>query len=323
MGIDICDPSFDQLTFLPIRFPKLHAMYIKAIKSYWMADEVELSKDMPDWQRMTSDERHFVKHVLAFFAASDKIVTKNLSGNFLEQITINEAQNFYAFQAAIEVVHSEMYSKMLFQYVTDETERLKLLNAVEEVPEIAAKAKWMLKWYNKASAPIGHRVLAFAIAEGIFFSGSFCAIYWIKHRGLMPGLTHSNELIARDEGLHTEFACLMYGLCNTKMSDADAHAIFREAVEVECDYCEKSLPVELIGMNSRKMKQYIRFVADHLLGELGHPVIYHDKNPFPWMQAISLGEIHTNFFEARVGEYQKAVQGDLPAEHKARFEADF
>jgi len=325
MGIDICDPKHDQLTFLPIRFPSLYAMYVKAVKSYWIADEVELASDMADWTGLTDNERHFIKHVLAFFAASDKIVAKNLSNNFLEQITISEAQSFYAFQAMIEVVHSEMYSKLLFQYISDETERLRLLNAVEEIPEIAAKARWMLKWYNKSSAPIGHRVLAFAIAEGIFFSASFCAIYWLKHRGLMPGLTHSNELISRDEGLHTDFGCMMYKLCNTKMSDEDAKIIFQEAVEIECDYCEKSLPVELIGMNSTKMKQYIRFVADRLLDELGHPKIYHDTNPFPWMKAISLGEVHTNFFEARVGDYQMASWGKdgAPSTHKARFEATF
>jgi len=325
MGIDICDPKYDQLTFLPIRFPTLHAKYVEAVKSYWTVDEVELASDMPDWRGLKDSERHFIKHVLAFFAASDKIVTKNLSNNFLEQITINEAQNFYAFQAMIEVVHSEMYSKLLYQYVTDESERMRLLNSVEEIPEIAAKAKWMLKWYNKSSAPIGHRVLAFAIAEGIFFSGSFCAIYWLKHRGVMPGLTHSNELISRDEGLHTGFGCLMYNMCNTRMSDADAATIFREAVEIECDFCEKSLPVELIGMNSEMMKQYIRFVADHLLGELGHPAIFHAANPFPWMKAISLGEIHTNFFEGRVGEYQMASWGTdgAPTTHKARFEAAF
>merc|ERR1712224_1001764 len=255
-------------------------------------------------EKLNADEQHFIKHVLAFFAASDGIVNENLSVNFADEIQVSEARAFYGFQMAMENIHSETYSLLIDQYIKDKDEKMHLFHAIETIPAVAAKANWAVNWMNRDRS-FYERLVGFAAVEGILFSGSFCAIYWLKKRGLMPGLTFSNELISRDEGLHTEFACLIYKLMKHKMSDELAHKIIDGAVEAEREFICDALPCGLIGMNAAQMIEYIQFVADRLLTALGHPKLYHTTNPFDWMELISL-QGKTNFFEKRVGEYQKA-----------------
>jgi len=265
---------------------------------------VDLSSDMKHWDTLNNDEKHFISHVLAFFAASDGIVLENLAGNFMSEVQIPEARAFYGFQIAIENIHSEMYSLLLETYIRDTEQKMNLFRAIETVPAVKKKADWALKWINQTDS-FAERLVAFACVEGIFFSGSFCAIYWLKKRGLMPGLTFSNELISRDEGLHCDFACLLYSLLNNKLSIARLKEIFCEAVEIEKEFVCEALPVNLIGMNKEMMSEYIDFVADRLLVSLGYEKIYGASNPFEFMELISL-QGKTNFFEKRVGEYQKA-----------------
>jgi ribonucleoside-diphosphate reductase beta chain len=279
-------------------------MYKKHEASFWTAEEIDLSQDTKDWVNLTDNEKHFIKHVLAFFAASDGIVLENLAERFLKEIQIPEARCFYGFQIAMENIHSETYSLLLDTYIKDTDERTRLFHAVETIPCVREKAEWAMKWI-KSSNPFPQRLVAFAAVEGIFFSGSFCAIFWLKKRGKMPGLTFSNELISRDEGLHCDFACLLYSMLKGKLSQDMVHAIIQEAVKVEKEFVCESLPVDLIGMNSRLMNDYIEFVADRLLDALGVEKIWRTKNPFEWMEMISL-QGKTNFFEKRVGEYQKA-----------------
>ncbi|KIZ01589.1 ribonucleoside-diphosphate reductase subunit M2 [Monoraphidium neglectum] len=262
-------------------------MYKQALASFWTVDEVDLSHDARDWARLSAAEQRFVKTVLAFFAASDGIVLENLAANFMTEIQSPEARAFYGFQIAIENIHSEMYSLLLQSYVRDPTERASLLRAIHTVPVIGRKAAWALRW-GGSGAPFAQRLLAFACVEGIHFSGSFCAIFWIKKRGLMPGLTFSNELISRDEGLHTDFACLLYSQLQHPLDEATAHAIVREAVELEEAFVAEALRVDLIGMNLRLMGQYVEFVADRLLVALGYSKLYGALNPFDWMEMISL-----------------------------------
>jgi len=259
--------------------------------------------DMADWEKLSNDEKHFIKHVLAFFAASDGIVNENLSVNFADEIQVPEARAFYGFQMAMENIHSETYSLLIDQYIKDTGEKMKLFHAIETIPAVAAKANWAVNWMSRDRS-FYERLVGFAAVEGILFSGSFCAIYWLKKRGLMPGLTFSNELISRDEGLHADFACLIYKLMKHKLSDDTVHTIIRGAVEVEQEFICDALPCHLIGMNAPQMTQYIHFVADRLLTALGHPTIWNAQNPFDWMELISL-QGKTNFFEKRVGEYQK------------------
>merc|ERR1740120_319279 len=279
-------------------------MYKKHEASFWTAEEIDLSQDLRDWEALADSERHFIKHVLAFFAASDGIVLENLAAQFTTEVQSPEARAFYGFQMAMENIHSETYSLLIEQYVKDPVEQESVFNAIATMPAVKEKAAWAIQWMNTENS-FAERIVAFACVEGILFSGSFCAIYWLKKRGLMPGLTFSNELISRDEGLHAEFACLLYSLLDRKLPEDVAHDIIREAVDVERHFICEALSCDLIGMNSELMTKYIEFVADRLLSALGHSKLFGSGNPFDWMELISL-QGKTNFFEKRVGEYQKA-----------------
>lgn len=286
-------------------------MYKKQEASFWTTEEVDLSNDMNDWtNKLTEDEKHFIKHVLAFFAASDGIVLENLADKFIEDMKLPEARAFYAFQAAMENIHSETYSLLIDQYSQDEEEKTKLLSAIKTVDAVRVKAEWAVKWMNDTNC-YAERLVAFAAVEGILFSGSFCSIFWLRKRGLMPGLTFSNEMISRDEGLHADFACLLYRKLKNKLPKERIYEIVQGAVEVEREFICDALPCRLIGMNADLMNQYIRFVADRLLNALDVEKLYNDANPFDFMEMISL-QGKTNFFEKRVGDYQKAgvMQGD-------------
>ena len=288
----------------PIQYPEIWSMYKKHEASFWNAEEVDLSQDNKDWDCLSESERHFVKHVLAFFAASDGIVLENLAAQFVAEVQIPEARAFYGFQMAMENIHSETYSLLIDQYIKDPVEKGEVFDAIHTMPAVSEKAQWAVKWMHRDSS-FAERLVAFAAVEGILFSGSFCAIYWLKKRGLMPGLTFSNELISRDEGLHTEFACLLYGMLQNRLSNDVVASIIEGAVEVERKFICEALSCDLIGMNSELMGRYVEFMADRLLTSLGHPMLYKTNNPFDWMELISL-QGKTNFFEKRVGEYQKA-----------------
>lgn len=313
--------SLKRFVIFPIEYPDIWQMYKKAEASFWTVEEVDLSKDLSDWNKLKSDEKHFISHVLAFFAASDGIVNENLVERFSREIQIPEARCFYGFQIAIENIHSEMYSLLIDTYVQDRTKKDKLFRAIEVLPCVKKKADWALSWAS-SNASFGERLVAFAAVEGIFFSGSFAAIFWLKKRGLMPGLTYSNELISRDEGLHCDFACLMFGHIVRKPAEKNIARIVSDAVAIEQEFLTEALPVELIGMNNRLMKQYIEFVADRLLVELNCEPLYRVKNPFDFMEHISL-EGKTNFFEKRVGEYQKAGVMSKKEDNCFTLEADF
>jgi len=288
----------------PIQHPEVWEMYKKHEASFWTAEEIDLSQDSKDWEKLSDSEKHFIKHVLAFFAASDGIVLENLAAQFSTEVQIPEARAFYGFQIAMENIHSETYSLLIEQYIREPSEKEKIFNAIETMPAVRDKAQWAIQWMQKENS-FAERVIAFAAVEGILFSGSFCAIYWLKKRGLMPGLTFSNELISRDEGLHAEFACLLYGMLQNKLPDEVVHGMIRGAVAVERQFICEALSCDLIGMNNELMTKYIEFVADRLLTSLGHPKLFNAVNPFDWMELISL-QGKTNFFEKRVGEYQKA-----------------
>lgn len=306
----------------PIEYPEIWHMYKKAEASFWTAEEVDLSRDMGHWNGLTKNEKHFISHVLAFFAASDGIVNENLAERFIREVQVTEARCFYGFQIAIENVHSEMYSLLINTYVTDRLERDFLFNAVQNMPCVEKKAKWAMSWTSDDKATFAERIIAFAAVEGIFFSGSFASIFWLKKRGLMPGLTFSNELISRDEGLHCDFACLLFKYIVNKPRQERITQIITEAVRIEQEFLTDALPVALIGMNCDLMNQYIEYCADRLLIELGAPKCYHSKNPFDFMEQISL-EGKTNFFEKRVGEYQKSGVMSRNEEHKFVMDADF
>ncbi|KAL6772424.1 RIR2 [Auxenochlorella protothecoides x Auxenochlorella symbiontica] len=319
----LCE-SEERFTMFPIKYPQVWEMYKKAEASFWTAEEVDLGSDMQDWEKLNENEKHFISHILAFFAGADGIVLENLGVRFMKEVTIPEARAFYGFQIAIENIHNEMYSLLLDAYIKDPRQKDMLFHATETVPVVKKKADWALKWISSAER-FAERLVAFACVEGIFFSGSFCSIYWVKKRGLMPGLTFSNELISRDEGLHTDFACLLYSLLNDKLSQERIAEIVLEAVSIEKEFICDALPVDLIGMNAGLMAQYIEFVADRLLVALGSPKHYNTKNPFDWMELISL-QGKTNFFEKRVGDYQKAnvmatVTND--GSHTMSFDEDF
>ncbi|KAF1794031.1 Ribonucleotide reductase small subunit, acitve site [Phytophthora cactorum] len=312
----------NRFVLFPIQEHEVWQMYKKAEASFWTAEELDLVHDLKDWTKLTDNERHFIKHVLAFFAASDGIVNENLAMNFSNEVQVPEARCFYGFQIAIENIHSEVYSLLIDTYIKDAIEKDHLLRAIETIPCVTKKAHWALKWCDPRVSSYPERLLAFAAVEGIFFSGSFCSIFWLKKRGLMPGLSFSNELISRDEGMHTDFACLLYSKLVTKLPESRVHEIIRDAVVIEHEFVRDSLPVELIGMNSGLMCQYIEFVADRLLYSLGVSKIYHAKNPFDWMDMISL-QGKTNFFEKRVGEYSKAGVGVAAEEQVFTLDADF
>ena len=294
-----------RFVLFPIKHHDIWEFYKKAEASFWTAEEIDLAQDIVDWEsKLNDDERYFIKHVLAFFAASDGIVNENLAENFLSEVQYTEAKFFYGFQVAIENIHSETYSLLIDTYIKDDKEKDKLFNAIDTIDCVKKKADWALRWIDEGS--YAERLVAFAAVEGIFFSGSFCSIFWLKKRGLMPGLSFSNELISRDEGLHCDFACLLYTkhLVNQLPKDTVTKVI-TDAVEIEKEFITEALPVRLIGMNQDLMKQYIEFVADRLLLELGCEKIYNVTNPFDFMDMISI-QGKTNFFEKRVAEYQKA-----------------
>merc|ERR1711966_454929 len=288
----------------PIQYPAVWEMYKKHEASFWTAEEIDLSQDNKDWDKLTDAEQHFIKHVLAFFAASDGIVLENLASQFSTEVQLPEGRAFYGFQMAMENIHSETYSLLIEQYIREPAEKEKIFDAIHTMPAVREKAEWAAQWMQKDNS-FAERVVAFAAVEGILFSGSFCAIYWLKKRGLMPGLTFSNELISRDEGLHTEFACLLYSMLQNQLPDDVVHTLIRGAVDAERRFICDALSCDLIGMNNELMTRYIEFVADRLLVALGHSEIFHATNPFDWMELISL-QGKTNFFEKRVGEYQKA-----------------
>ena len=296
------DPS--RFVIFPIKHNDIWQFYKKAEASFWTAEEIDLSQDIKDWENLNPGERHFISHVLAFFAASDGIVNENLAVDFISKVQYAEAKCFYGFQIMIENIHAETYSLLIDTYIKDPVERDKMLHAVEHIDCVRKKADWAMRWIDQGN--FIERLIAFAAVEGIFFSGSFCSIFWLKKRGLMPGLTFSNELISRDEGLHRDFACLLYtDHIKNKMQEADLYAIIKDAVEIEKEFVTDALPVSLIGMNAELMCQYIEFVADHLLESLNLQKVYNATNPFDFMDMISL-QGKTNFFEKRVGEYQKA-----------------
>ena len=303
-------------------YQQIWQMYKKAEASFWTAEEIDLASDMKDWENMTDNERYFVSHILAFFAASDGIVNENLAQNFATEIQAAEARCFYGFQIAVENIHSETYSLLIDTYIKDNVQKSHLLNAIDTVPCVQKKAHWALKWCARENASFAERCVAFAAVEGIFFSGSFCAIFWLKKRGLMPGLAFSNELISRDEGLHCDFACLLYSKLVNKLDNDRITEIITNAVEIEKEFVVDALPVELIGMNSVLMCQYIEFCADRLMTELNCPKYYNTSNPFEWMEMISL-QGKTNFFEKRVGEYAKSGVGVEKTEQVFDLDADF
>jgi len=307
----------DRFVILPIKYPAIWEMYKKCEASFWTAEEIDLSDDMKYWEKMSDGERHFVSHVLAFFAASDGIVNENLAVNFMGEVQLPEARCFYGFQIMMENIHSETYALLIDTYIKDPAEKDRLFHAIDTVPCVGKKAEWALRWINNGS--FAERLVAFAAVEGIFFSGSFCSIFWLKKRGLMPGLTFSNELISRDEGMHCEFACLLYKMLENKLSKEAATAIITDAVEIEKEFITDALPVNLIGMNAKMMGQYIEFVADRWLGELGYDKVYGASNPFDFMEMISL-QGKTNFFEKRVGDYQKS--GVLNGQESKAFSLD-
>lgn len=297
----------NRFVMFPIKYNDVWEMYKKAVESFWRAEEVDLSKDIKDWEMLNEDEKHFVSMILAFFAASDGIVLENLAIRFMDDVKNSEARAFYGFQIAMENIHSEMYSLLIETYVKKKEEKELLFKAVDNFKCIHDKAQWAMKWMNSDTDSFAERLVAFAAVEGIFFSGAFCSIYWLKKRSLMPGLTFSNELISRDEALHTEFAVLLYSKLDKKLSQERIYEIITEAVEIEKSFITEALPCRLIGMNSKLMKQYIEFVADRLFIQLGYEKYYNATNPFSFMELISL-EGKTNFFEKRVGEYALATK---------------
>ena len=303
----------NRYVIFPIQHKPFWEMYKRAEANFWTAEELDLSKDLNDWEKLNENEQYFIKNILAFFAASDGIVNENLVERFCQEVKILEAKFFYGFQIAMENIHSETYSLLIDTYIKDITEKTKLLNAVDHIPSIKKKADWALKWINDKNSPFSNRVIGFAAVEGIFFSGAFCSIFWLKKRGLMPGLCHSNELISRDEGLHTEFAVLMYQYLINKPSSETIKEIIINAVSIEKEFITESLSCELIGMNAELMNKYIHYVADRLLLMFGLEKIYHDDNPFDWMEMISV-QGKTNFFEKRVGEYANKANPNIDKE---------
>jgi len=311
----------DRFVILPINYPKIWEQYKRHEASFWTAEEIDLSSDAKDWAGMNDGERHFISHVLAFFAASDGIVNENLAVNFMSEVQLPEARCFYGFQIMMENIHSETYALLIDTYIKDPKEKDRLFHAIDTIPAVKKKADWALRWIENGS--FAERLVAFAAVEGIFFSGSFCSIFWLKKRGLMPGLTFSNELISRDEGLHCEFACLLYSMLKNQLPKEEVAAIIGNAVEIEKEFITEALPVKLIGMNADLMKQYIEFVADRWLNELGCDKMFNATNPFDFMEMISL-EGKTNFFEKRVGDYQKSgVLGGGKDDQSFSTEEDF
>ncbi|MFN5372479.1 MAG: ribonucleoside-diphosphate reductase small subunit [Bacteroidia bacterium] len=311
----------DRFVLFPIKHNDIWQFYKQAEASFWTAEEIDLSADLVDWnEKLNDDERHFIKHVLAFFAASDGIVNENLAVNFMNEVQYPEARCFYGFQIMMENIHSETYSLLIDTYIKDTAEKTRLFHAIDTVAAVKRKAEWALRWIEKGS--FQERLVAFAAVEGIFFSGSFCSIFWLKKRGLMPGLSFSNELISRDEGLHCDFACLLYKELLNKLPEARVKEIIASAVEIEKEFVTDALPVSLIGMNAAMMQQYIEFVADRLLVALGCTKHFNSSNPFDFMEMQSL-QGKTNFFEKKVAEYQKAGVMGNQKDTAIRFDEEF
>lgn len=314
-------PDDGRYVMFPVKYPDVFQMYKKHMDCFWRAEEIDLSKDLTHWNDvLNSDERHFISMILAFFASSDGIVLENLAERFMKEVQISEIRAFYGFQIAMENVHSETYSLLIETYIRDSMEKHRLLNAIQNVPCIKKKADWAQKWIHDHRSSFATRLVAFACVEGIFFSGAFCSIFWLKKRGLMPGLTFSNELISRDEAMHCEFAVLLYSKLEKKVNKHRIHEIMRDAVDIETEFISEALPCRLIGMNCELMTQYIQFVADRLCVQLGYDKIYNVTNPFDWMELISL-EGKTNFFEKRVGDY--ALANKTTSENDFDFNEDF
>ena len=316
----ILKPDDNRFVMFPIQHNDIWEMYKKQVDCFWRAEEIDLSKDLNDWKTMTNDEQHFVKMILAFFAASDGLVLENLASRFMSDVQISEARAFYGFQIAMENIHSQTYSLLIDTYIRDEEEKHKLFNAIENFSCIKKKADWAKKWISDNRSSFAARLVAFAAIEGIFFSAAFSSIYWIKKRGLMPGLTFSNELISRDEALHTEFAVLLYSKLQRKLPKKRIYEIIQEAVEIEKEFITDAIPCRMIGMNTKLMTQYIEFVADRLCLQLGYDKIYNSQNPFDFMELISI-ESKVNFFERTNAEYalaNKTVDKDI-----FEFNADF
>jgi ribonucleoside-diphosphate reductase beta chain len=312
----------DRFVIFPIQHHDLWAKYKQHMAVFWTPEEIDLSKDMAHWEKLNDNERHFIKHILGFFAGSDGIVMENLATRFTREVQWPEAKFFYNCQNLLEAVHSETYSLLIDTYIHDPKEKYDVLHAIDTIPCVKKKADWAMQWIESTESDFATRLLAFATVEGIFFSGAFCAIFWLKQRGIMPGLTLSNEFIARDEGLHTDFACLLYSKLVNRLSKQKAYKIIREAVKIEKQFITKALPCELIGMNAKLMAQYIEFVADRLSLQLGYPKIYNATNPFDFMERISL-ENKDNFFEKRVSTYAKASVGKKREDMSFSMGADF
>ena len=294
-----------RFVLFPIQYPEIWDYYEKSLASFWVTAEIDLHYDMVDWEtKLTANERYFISNILAFFSSSDGVVTENLAARFMKEIQIPEARAVYAVQIMIETIHSQTYSMLIDTLIKNLTERDRLFKAISTIPSIKKKADWALKWIS-SSESFAERLVGFAAVESIFFSGAFCSIFWLKKRGLMPGLCFSNELISRDEGVHCDFACLLYGMLNNKLDQSVIYNIIGEAVEYEKEFITESLPVSLIGMNAVLMKEYIEFCADRLIYELGYKKLYHTANPFNFMELISL-QGKTNFFERRTSEYQRS-----------------
>jgi ribonucleoside-diphosphate reductase subunit M2 len=313
-------PDDSRYVMFPIQDQDIWKMYKKQVDCFWRPEEIDLSKDLEHWETLSPDEKHFISMILAFFAASDGIVMENLGVRFMSEVQLSEARAFYGFQIAMEAIHNESYSLLIETYIKNRNEKEILFNALEHFPCIKKKGDWARKWINDNRSSFATRLVAFACVEGIFFSGAFCSIYWLKKRGLMPGLTFSNELISRDEALHTEFAILLYSKLNKKINKNRIYEIIKEAVEIETEFICEALPCRLIGMNSKLMTEYIQFVADRLCLQLGYDKIYNTANPFDFMEMISL-EAKTNFFEKKVGEYALATKDKT--EDVFDFAADF
>jgi ribonucleoside-diphosphate reductase beta chain len=311
----------DRFVLFPIKHNNIWEMYKKAEASFWTAEEIDLNPDLQDWDnKLNDDEKHFIKHVLAFFAASDGIVNENLAVNFMNEVQYPEARCFYGFQIMMENIHSETYSLLIDSYIKDPKEKDRLFHSIDTLPCVGKKADWAIKWIGNGT--FAERLIAFAAVEGIFFSGSFCSIFWLKKRGLMPGLTFSNELISRDEGLHCDFACLLYSELTNQLPKEKVTSIITNAVEIEKEFVSDALPVRLIGMNADMMCQYIEFVADRLLVALGCEKAYNTTNPFDFMELISL-QGKTNFFEKRVAEYQKSGVMGKKEDNVFKLDEDF
>jgi len=312
----------NRYVLFPIKYPKIWKAYENELKTFWTADEIKLTDDLKDWKKLTDNEKHFIKNVLAFFAGSDGIVLENLGQRFLTEVQIPECRCFYGFQMMMENIHSHVYSLLIDTYIDDNKEKDRLFNAIEEIDCVKRKADWAKKWINDEDSSFAIRLIAFAAVEGVFFSGSFCSIFWLKQRGLMPGLTFSNELISRDEGLHTDFACLLYSMIENRESQETVHKLFKEAVEIEKYFIIESLPCRLIGMNSELMSQYIEYVSDRLIVQLGYDKLFNSKNPFEFMELISI-DGKANFFEKKVTEYRKANIGSTQEEKSFSLDDDF